>query len=126
MLTELDFSEEDFANHLLRHKIIAIITEYTIFKLDLLSDRVIFQCLKNQFTFEVLFVEMLKEIRLKPQELKRYLLDSLLTYCAIQSTQAPQILYPVCEFESFDDLLDWQTEWNKLDEAAKLKYLEEL
>ncbi|MCU0444819.1 MAG: hypothetical protein MUE85_07855 [Microscillaceae bacterium] len=126
MLNELDFSEEDFAKNLLSQKIIAIITEYTLFKLDLLSDRVVFRCLKNKFTFEILFVKIAQELRLKPRELKEFLLDSVVTYCAVQSTKPPQLLYPICEFDTLDELWDWFNAWEKLSEREKLAYLKKI
>jgi hypothetical protein len=126
MMSEFDFSEEDFAKNLLNQKIIAIVTEYTIFKLDLKLDRVVFRCLKNEFTFEVFFVEMVQELRLKSGELKDYLLESLLTYYAVQSHRPPKLLYPVCEFESFDLLFDWFIAWEKIAETEKLAYLRKI
>jgi hypothetical protein len=126
MLTEFDFTEEDFAKNLLHQKIIAIVTEYTIFKLDLGKDRVVFRCLKNQFTFEVFFEEMVKELRLKSGELKDFLLESLVVYYAVKSQHSPKLLYPVCEFESFDLLFDWFIEWEKIAEAEKLAYLKKV
>ena len=121
-----NFRSETWVRDFLKNRIIAIITEYTIFKIELGNLEVIFHCLKDEFTFSISFEEIQKELKSRKEDFSEIFLDTLITYCAVISKKKPDILYPVCEFDTIDDLLDWSLEWEKLDEKEKLVYLKKL
>ena len=126
MLNKAYFNTKIQVEKLIQGKIIAIITEYTIFKLDLATDRVIFNCLKDEYTFEIFFKELKDELNLKNQDFHDSFLESLIAYCAVVSEPETRMPYPVCEFEDFDTLLDWYLNWQCYTEPERLDFLKNL
>lgn len=126
MLNNAYFSSKIQVEQLIQGRIIAIITEYTIYKLDIFSDKVVFSCLQNEYTFEILFKELQEELKLRPRDFNESFLDTLVTYCAVVSDQEPRMPYPVCEFESLDKLLDWYLQWQCFSEEERLDFLKNL
>lgn len=127
MLNEHYFrSREQAEAYLSQHGIIAIITEYTIFKLDAETDRVIFRCLHNKHTFEVLYEQIQSTVSAKKRDFTEALLSTVITYCTLIAKEEGTLSYPVCAFEEIDDLLDWFLAWQKYSEDERLEYLEGL
>lgn len=126
MIQETFFQSKAQAEALIKGKIIAVITEYTIFKLDLDTERVIFKCLQDMYNFDIPFKVIQDEIRATAQDFSQAFLQTLVTYCAVASPQEEKRAYPLCEFENIDALLDWFLDWMKFDETARLDYLEDL
>lgn len=126
MMTEKYFNSERRTKEFLNERIIGIITEYTIFKLNLSKDRVIFQCLQNQYSFDVLFKDMQREVNAKDNDFQEAFLATVITYCSLIEGNKDKRLYPVCEFETMDDLLDWYLDWQQCSHHERLEFLEEL
>lgn len=126
MLRKSYFQIPQQAAALLQDKVIAIVTEYTIFRLLLRQDRVRFQCLKDLHSFDILFRNMYQDLHLRKEDFDHHFLESLVTYCATSTWDKQMRSYPICEFEDIDKLLDWYLEWEQLAEEEKLEYLESL
>ena len=126
MLNNTYFSSKVNVEKLIQGRVIAIVTEYTIFKLDLKSDRVTFNCLKDEYTFDIFFHELQEELKLRGNDLQDSFLESLVTYCAVISDPKSKMPYPVCEFENVDTLLDWYLDWQCYTESERMDFLKSL
>ncbi|HAS40322.1 MAG TPA: hypothetical protein DCS93_07575 [Microscillaceae bacterium] len=118
------FLSKEQAEELLSGKILAVITEYTIFKLDLQRDRVLFRCLLNQNTFSIFFEAMQQEMKTNTEDLKHFFWDALITYCAISLKAEQKRSYPIGEFEDYDELLDWFLVWKNCSTKERIDFIE--
>ncbi|OJJ23090.1 hypothetical protein BKI52_01705 [marine bacterium AO1-C] len=118
------FLSKDQAEELLSGKILAVITEYTIFKLDLQRDQVMFRCLLNQYTFSIFFEAMQQEMKTDKEDLKHFFWDALITYCAISLKAEQKRSYPIGEFEDHDELLDWFLVWKNCSQQERIEFIE--
>lgn len=118
------FLSRQQAEEFLNGKILAVITEYTIFKLDLMRDQVKFRCLLNQHTFSVFFEALQKEINASNEDLQQFFLDALITYCAINIEGDEKRAYPIGEFNNSDELLDWFLIWKSCSKEERIDFIE--
>ncbi|EAY25557.1 hypothetical protein [Microscilla marina] len=118
------FLSKQQAEEYLNGKILAVITEYTIFKLDLLRDQVMFRCLLNQHTFSVFFEALQNEINASDEDLQQFFLDALITYCAINIEGEEKRAYPIGEFNNNDELLDWFLVWKSCSKEERIDFIE--
>ncbi len=107
-------------------RILAVVTEYTIYKMDLELDRVVFRCLQGENTFHILFQSIQEELNANFRDFSEAFLETIISYCAVVSQENGRLTYPVCEFSTWDDLLDWYAIWLTYPEPERLKYLESL
>lgn len=119
-------SREQAESYLSQHKILAIITEYTVFKLEADTEAVVFKCLQNKYTFEVPYRKIQETLHTQPRDFTEAFLATVITYCALASDEQGRTSYPVCVFEQIDDLLDWFLAWQQYTEEERLDYLENL
>ncbi len=126
MITNSYFHSQTWTEALLKDRVIAVVTEYTIFKLDLAADRVLFNCLLGEYSFEIVFEEIQKELNSKQLDFSEAMLETIITYCAVISKVPDKMLYPVCEFDTLDDLFDWFLQWANCSEEERREFLEEL
>ncbi len=113
-------------SYLSKHAVIAVITEYTVFKLDAETDRVVFRCLQNQYTFEVPYEQIQATVNARKRDFTDDFLSTVITYCALIAEKQGSASYPVCAFEEMDDLLDWFLSWQKYSVEERIEYLEDL
>lgn len=118
------FLSREQAEELLSNKILAVITEYTIFKLDLQIDRVMFRCLLNQYTFSIFFEAIQQEVKASEEDLQQFFWDALITYCAVNSEAKQKRSYPIGEFEDYDELLDWFLLWKNCSPQERIEFIE--
>lgn len=118
------FLSREQAEELLSGKILAVITEYTIFKLDLQMDRVMFRCLLNQYTFSIFFEAIQQEVKASEEDLQQFFWDALITYCAINLETKQKRSYPIGEFDDYDELLDWFLLWKNCSTQERIEFIE--
>ncbi len=127
MLNQSYFASREQAEaYLSQHKILAIITEYTVFKLEADINAVVFRCLQNQYTFEVPYQKIEETLHTQRRDFTEAFLATVITYCALEANEQGSIAYPVCVFEQIDDLLDWFLAWQHYSEEERLDYLAKL
>lgn len=126
MMKESFFQSKAQAESLIQGRVIAVVTEYTIFKLDLEQDRVIFGCLQNIHSFSIPFQLIQGEIKASKRDFSEAFLETLVTYCSVVSPHLEKRAYPLCEFKDMDDLLDWFLDWQAFEEEERIEYLEQL
>lgn len=120
------FRSRSKAKHLFTNRIIAVLTEYTIYRLNLLQNGVEFRCLQDLYTFEVEFSDIKESLEVDNEDLEEAFLDVLSNYCSFVSEGKSKRSYPVCDFLNMDTLLDWFLDWQRYSEAERLEYIEQL
>jgi len=120
------FNSRKNAQSLLKNRVIGVLTEYTIYRLNLLCDGVEFRCLQDLYTFEVQFSDIKENLHLNDEDLGESFLDVLSNYCSFVSEGQSKRSYPVCDFYDMDALLDWFLAWQRCSERERLQYIEQL
>lgn len=118
------FLSKKKAEELLNGKILAVVTEYTIFKLDLMKDQVMFRCLLDEYTFSVFFETIRQELHTTDNDLQQFFWDALVTYCSVNIQRTEKRTYPIGEFNNHDELLDWFLIWKSCSEEERLDFIE--